>query len=130
MGSHPPIARVAFGVEYTFVESGIALPCFLKVWWLGVSPIAALFAAHVIVGKNSLDLVSGPHVVGFSLMHIHPMLGIVGMLGSAGARVWLLPAILYTIARRKSMHAKDVAMIACAVLVVTALFIPDNFFAK
>jgi hypothetical protein len=46
-------------------------------------------------------------MVGFSLMPIHSMFGTVAMLDSAGAMVWLLPAIPYAIAHRKSISAKN-----------------------
>ncbi len=69
-------------------------------------------------------------MVGFSLMHVHPMFAIVGVLSSVGVMAWLLPAVPCAIARRKTIGLADVARIACAVLVATAIFIPDNVFAK
>jgi hypothetical protein len=71
----------------------------------------------------------GPQMVGFSMMHIHPMIAIVGMSGCLAAMVWLLPAIPYAIARRRAIGVTDVAMIACSLLVAAAVVIPDDFFA-
>lgn len=68
-------------------------------------------------------------MVGFSLMHIHPGLAVVGLLGSLAGMLWLLPAIPYSIVRRSAISIVDVAMIACAVFVTVAITIPDNFFA-
>ena len=68
-------------------------------------------------------------MVGFSLMHIHPMFAIIGMVFCLSLMIWLLPAIPYAIARRKTVRFADVAMIAGAALVTTAIVIPDNFFA-
>jgi hypothetical protein len=81
------------------------------------------------MGENVWTWSRGPQAVGFSLMHIHPMLAIVGFLGSLGVMLWLLPAIPYSIVRRRAVGIVDVAMIACAAFVVVAIVIPDTFFA-
>jgi len=62
-------------------------------------------------------------------MHIYPALAFIGILGSLGVMLWLLPAIPYAIVRRQAVGIADAAMIACAVFVTVALTIPDNFFA-
>jgi hypothetical protein len=67
-------------------------------------------------------------MVGFSLMHIHPVFAIVGMMCCLAMMAWLLPAVPYAIVRRKIISVADIAMIACAVLVAVAIVIPDNFF--
>jgi hypothetical protein len=71
----------------------------------------------------------GPQMVGFSLMHIHPGLAVVGLLGFLGVMLWRLPAIPYSIVRRRAVGIVDVAMIACGLFVTVAVTIPDNFFA-
>jgi hypothetical protein len=68
-------------------------------------------------------------MIGFSLMHIHPGLAIIGLLGSVGFIAWLLPAIPYAIVRRQTVGVADIAMLVCAVFVTAALTVPDNFFA-
>ena len=111
-------------------ESRIGLPNFLRAWWLCVSPFAMLFACRIIWEKTLWTWSRGPQMIGFSLMHIHPMIAVVGMLCCLGLMVWLLPAIPYAIARRKAIGLTDAIMIACAVLVAAAVVIPDNFFAR
>lgn len=106
-----------------------ALPDPLKVWWYFSAPIALPFAIRIAWEKMVWTWSRGPQAVGFSLMHIHPTLAIVGLFGSLGVMLWLLPAIPYSIVRRRVVGVADAAMIACAVLVVLAVTIPDNFFA-
>jgi len=71
----------------------------------------------------------GPQMVGFSLMHIHPAFAVLGFLCIWALIAWLLPAVFYAIARRKSIGAIDLAMIVCTLFVAVCLIIPDNFFA-
>ena len=106
-----------------------ALPDPLKVWWLFCAPIAMPFAVRIAWEKTVWTWSRGPQMVGFNLMHIHPGLAVVGLLGSLGVMLWLLPAILYSVVRRRAINILDVAMIACGVFVAVAITIPDNFFA-
>ncbi len=69
-------------------------------------------------------------MVGFSLMHTHPAFAIAGMLCSVGMMIWLLMAIPYAIIRRNKIRLADAVMIGFAVLVSSAIVIPDNFFAR
>jgi hypothetical protein len=58
------------------------LPNFLKVWWVGASPFAVLFAARILWEKTIWTWSRGPQMVGFSLWHIHSEFALVGILGS------------------------------------------------
>jgi hypothetical protein len=111
------------------VKTQTVLPGGLKVWWFFSFPIAALFAARIMWEKTVWTWSRGPQMVGFSLMHIHPALAIVGMVSCVAVMVWLLPAIPYAIVRWKTISLADVAMVAGAVLVAAAVVVPDNFFA-
>ncbi len=106
-----------------------ALPNPLKMWWYFAAPIALPFAVRIAWEKMVWTWSRGPQMVGFSLMHIYPGLAIIGLLGSLGVMLWLLPAIAYSIARRQAIGLADIGMIACAVFVTAAITIPDNFFA-
>jgi hypothetical protein len=117
-------------VRYMAMETRKALPYALKVWWFCTSPVALLFAARIMWEKTVWTWTRGPQAVGFSLMHIHPALAIIGMLGCLALMAWLLPAVFYAVARRESINAADISMIACSALVAFALVVPDNFFAR
>ena len=106
-----------------------ALPGYLKVWWFCFAPVAMVFAMRVMWEKTVWTSLRGPQMVGFSLMHIHPMLAIVGTASCLAFMVWLLLAIPYAIGRRKVASVADVAMIGCAAFVVAAIVIPDTLFA-
>jgi hypothetical protein len=108
----------------------MGLPGFLKTWWLCVSPFAILFAGRVLWEKTVWTWARGPQMVGFSLMHIHPMFAVVGVLSCLGTMTWMLPAIPYAIIRRKEIGLADAAMIACATLVTLIIVLPDNIFAR
>jgi len=106
-----------------------ALPDTLKVWWFFCSPIALPFTVRIVWEKTVWTWSRGPQMVGFSLMHIHPMFAIVGFISSLSVMLWLLPAMLYSIVRRRRIGIMDVAMITCAIFVTFAIVTPDNFFA-
>ena len=111
------------------VQTPSALPDSLKVWWFFAFPIAGLFAVRIMWEKTIWTWSRGPQMVGFSLMHIHPVFAIIGMVSCLAVMVWLLAAIPYAIARRKIISVADVGMVICAVLVAVAIIIPDTFFA-
>ena len=67
-----------------------ALPTFLKVWWVGASPFAVLFAARILWEKTILTWSHGPQAVGFALFHIHPEFAFGGILGCLAVALWLL----------------------------------------
>jgi len=68
-------------------------------------------------------------MVGFSLGHIHPLFFITGALSACLMVVWLAPAGIYAIVRRKNVSGIDLAMIFVGMLVAAALIIPDDLFA-
>ena len=68
-------------------------------------------------------------MVGFSLMHLHPTVAIVGLISAVAVMAWLVMAIPYAIARRRHVGISDAFMMACAAFVVIALVIPDTLFA-
>ena len=42
--------------------------------------------------------------------------------------LWLVPAAIYAVVRRKNISAIDLAMILIGILVAVALMIPDDLF--
>jgi multisubunit Na+/H+ antiporter MnhB subunit len=106
-----------------------ALPDFLKVWWVCASPFAVLFAGRILWEKTILTWSQGPQMVGFALWHIHPGLALVGTLSSLAVALWLLITIPYATMRRRDIEPPDWLMMACSVLVIVALTLPDTFFA-
>jgi hypothetical protein len=105
------------------------MPDWLKVWWFCFFPLALPFALRIGWEKTVWTWSRGPQLVGFSLMHMHPLFAIAGMLFSLGVMIWLLAAIAYAIARRRKATTADFAMISAALLVAIAILIPDTFFA-
>ncbi|MFZ0321467.1 MAG: hypothetical protein WAL56_20250 [Candidatus Sulfotelmatobacter sp.] len=68
-------------------------------------------------------------MVGFSLMHIHPVFFIASLLCSSAVAIWLLPGVCYAVRRRRNVKINDAAMIVIALFVIAALAVPDTFFA-
>jgi multisubunit Na+/H+ antiporter MnhB subunit len=64
-------------------------------------------------------------MVGFALWHIHPGLALVGTLCSLMVALWLLITIPFAIARRRDIEPWDWLMMACSVLVILVLAVPD-----
>ena len=106
------------------------IPDYLKIWWLIFSPLAAPFTLRILWEKTVWTWTRGPQAVGFSLIHIHPLFALSGMAFSFAVVVWLVPAAVYAIWRRKDITPADVMMILYSVFLTTVLLIPDNFFAS
>ncbi len=80
-----------------------ALPDWLRVMWFFAAPVALVFALRIAWEKTVWTILRGPQMVGFSLMHIHPLFSILGALCSYALILWLIPAIVYwPCAERKS----------------------------
>ena len=47
------------------------------------------------LGEDNLDLGAGPQMVGFSMMHIHPIFSILGFLCCFAMMLWLFPYAVY-----------------------------------
>jgi hypothetical protein len=88
-----------------------------------------LFAARVAWEKTILTWQRGPQIVGFSMMHIHPILSIVGVLCCFCIMLWLLPSTVYAIRRRQTLTLFDGVMLATSVLITVVIILPDTFFA-
>jgi len=68
-------------------------------------------------------------MVGFSLMHIHPVFFLIGALCSYWLLLWLAIAIVF-MAKGRIMHPmKDMLMVALCLFVLVALIVPDQAFA-
>ncbi len=68
-------------------------------------------------------------MVGFSLGHIYPVFFIVGILCSYLLILWLAPASIYVIVRRKRISIVDIAMLLASVFAAVVMALPDTFFA-
>ena len=111
------------------VEREGAFPYFLRAWWFCSSPVAVLFAVRIMWEKTVWTWSRGPQMVGFSLMHVHPLFAIAGMLCCLALMIWLLLAVPFAVARRKAVVFADAAMIVGAIFVAVSVITPDNFFA-
>jgi hypothetical protein len=105
------------------------LPFGLRIMWLCLGPVAVLFAARVAWEKTVWTWERGPQMVGFSLLHIHPLLAIAGALCSFSIMLWLLPSAVIAVRRRREISLLDGVMLALSLFVVVAIVLPDNFFA-
>ena len=106
-----------------------ALPNWLRLSWLFISPLGIAFAGRIAWEKTVWTIKRGPQTVGFSLIHIHPTFFIFGVLSASLLMVWIIPAAIYLVLGRNRISKTDVLMLICAGLVATAMIIPDHFFA-
>lgn len=107
-----------------------ALPDWLQVPWLLLSPFGVAFAGRIAWEKTVWTVVRGPQMVGFSLMHIHPGFFFAGSLSAGLLMLWLIPAVAYALIRREFIRAVDIVMVFVALFVTVAMWTPDTFFAS
>lgn len=106
------------------------LPDWLRVVWFFAAPVALAFAIRIAWEKTVWTILRGPQMVGFSLMHIHPGFFVVGVLCAYATMLWLAPATVYLVLRRKGISGFDIAMVAVAVFVLLAVITPDTLLAS
>jgi hypothetical protein len=106
-----------------------AFPPWLRTAWLIVAPLAIVMAARIGWEKTVWTWTRGPQAVGFSLMHVHPLFSILGLLCCISMMVWQIPAISYLVARWKSKSMGDISMLVISILITIAIVLPDKFFA-
>jgi hypothetical protein len=106
-----------------------ALPWGLRLLWLCFAPVATLFAARVAWEKTILTWEQGPQMVGFSMMHIHPIFSVLGVLCCFAIMLWLLPSAVYVVRRRRNISLIDGVMFVSSLLITVAIVLPDTFFA-
>jgi hypothetical protein len=113
-----------------------ALPRGVQLIWLCFAPVAMLFAARVAWEKTILTWEQGPQMVGFSMMHIHPIFSIFdpifsifGALCCFSIMLWLFPSAVYMFRRRRNMSLLDGLMFVSSLLIAVAMILPDTFFA-
>jgi len=106
-----------------------ALPFGLRITWFCIALIAILFAARVAWEKTVWTWERGPQAVGFSLFHIHPLFAIVGALCCFSTMLWLLPAVVHAVRRRRDISLLDGVMLALSLFVAVAIILLGTFFA-
>lgn len=106
-----------------------ALPGYLKLWWLCASPLSIAIATRVVWEKITLIHTTDPQLNGFSVTHLYPTFGIMGMLCCFSLLVWLLDAAPYVIAGWRKISFGDVVMLLLAIFSAIAAVIPERFFA-
>lgn len=100
----------------------------LRISWLCLSPLGLSFALRIAWEKTVWTVVRGPQMVGFSLMHIHPMFFLTGLLCCWFLMLWLVLAVIYMFAHKR-IPLPDAIMVAVAIFVAVAMLTPDTFFA-
>jgi hypothetical protein len=113
-------------------ENGMqsAFPVPFRIAWMCLSPLGVALAGRIAWEKTVWTVARGPQMVGFSLIHIHPFFAIAGTLCACLLMLWLLPAAIFAIVRRRSIAYLDIVMILIAVFVTAAMVTPDAFFAR
>ena len=90
---------------------------------------SATLAGRLIWEQTVWTWERGPQMVGFSLLHVHPLFAIAGALSVLGIFVWSLIAVVLIAMRRKHVSRGEVGMLLCAVLIIVAMVLPDTLFA-
>ncbi len=101
------------------------LPDWMMVLWVFPAPMGLAFSARILWEKTWLTYAEGRQMIGFSLVHIHPFFFIVGSLCSMVLAIWLPVAAVYLVVSKFRLVASSWWMIAVALFVALAMFLPD-----
>ena len=104
-----------------------ALPAYLRLWWFCASPLGLVLAVRIVWERIFLTRSGGPDLVAFSLIHLYPTFGIIGILCCFSLMIWLLEAISSAAAHWQAISMADVLMILTAILVAAAVVAPERF---
>lgn len=104
-----------------------ALPAYLRLWWFCASPLGLMIAARIVWERIYLTRSGGPDLVAFSLIHLYPTFGIIGLLICFSLMIWLVEAISSMATHWKQISMADVVMTVSALLVFAAVVVPDRF---
>jgi hypothetical protein len=107
-----------------------AIPNWLRVAWLCFAPLGVCLSLRIAWEKTFLTWDQGAQMIGFSLVHIHPIFFILGALCSYLLILWLVPALIYAIVRRKKISPADIVMILTGFFIAVVMAIPDTYFAN
>jgi hypothetical protein len=110
--------------------SGGAIPNWLRVAWLCFAPLGVCLSLRIAWEKTFLTWDQGAQMIGFSLVHLHPTFFILGALCSYLLILWLVPAVIFVIARRKKISIADILMILTSFFIAVVMVVPDTFFAS
>ena len=105
-------------------------PKWLRQGWICLVPFGFPFACRIAWEKTFLTWLRGPQMIGFSLMHVHPMFFLGGLLCSYGFILWLITATIYLIKGGMKATKLDAAMYLLGLFIVLALVVPDFAFAS
>jgi hypothetical protein len=107
-----------------------ALPGWFRLIWICLAPLGFTFAGRIAWEKTLWTWTRGPQSVGFSLIHIHPGFFFLGLLDCGLLVLWLVPALVYFILRRRNiLRFSDLVMVFFSILSAAAILLPDTFFA-
>ena len=62
-------------------------------WWLTFAPLLALECRYL-YEEIWLTYQRGKQMIGFSLIHVHPLLALIGFIGVAGSILWSVVALV------------------------------------
>jgi hypothetical protein len=94
-----------------------ALPHWLRLAWLFLLPCGLSLAVRLAWEEAVLKSQN----IGFGLMHVHPMFAIVGGLCCYLLMLWIIPASVFGVLRRKNFTMLDGAMILVCVFVAIVI---------
>ena len=106
-----------------------ALPRWLRLVWLGLSPLACLLAVVVALEKSHATESGSPQDIGSSLMHVAPLFSISGILCCYLLMLWPIPATIYLYRQWSGRSIWDIAMLLVCFLVTVAITAPAGYFA-
>jgi hypothetical protein len=99
---------------------------FTLLGWIFYVP-ASLFVIRLLWEKTLLTWREGPQMIGFTMVHLHPIPFFIGVTGMLLCDLWILTAIVFLILRRKTIRPTEKVQFAVVILTIAIDFIPYAF---
>lgn len=118
-------SSAATGVAVTNAKDRVLL--YLKSGWWSCAPPALFMVGRQAYEETILTLREGPQMIGYSLMHQHPVLFVVCSLALLGLYAWCLAVTVLLFMRRGLMEWPVVVMYLFTLAVLGFSSLPEDF---
>ena len=104
------------------LQMASALPKWVRLSWLIMAPAGLALAARIAWEKAQSY---GHQMIGFGLMHRHPLFFLSGILCCYGLLLWLLGVVIFLMVKRRHPASMDLVMCLLSLFVLLAFILPD-----
>ena len=106
------------------------VPRWLQVSWLFVYPGTVVLVGRQLYEVTYLTWKSGPQMVGYSFVHLHPALFFFGLLSCVGSYAWVLATTILAALRRGQLLWYHWSQLGLLVLTLAADYVPTSLWQR